>query len=432
VRTVFAKVLLWSLGTLLLTLGAYLYISRDLAARISGQGSPFERTVAFQVDEAEETYRNGGPAALAVYLRKLQEYFGPEHYLTDARGKDLVTGADRSAMLAQAQGAGSRPRPVGGRFVAVVASRDGLYRLIATGTPPFTPWTFLPYYGLVLLVVALLCWALAIHIVTPLRALAHTVERFGRGDLSLRAGSRRRDEIGDLARAFDQMAERIETLLTAERRLLQDVSHELRSPLARLSFAAELSKTAADRDAAAARIRKEVERLSNLVGALVEVTRVEGDPIARKLEDIDLHQLVLELLEDSRMEAEARCCRFQFETNGALIVRGDRELLRRAIENVLRNAVRFAPEGSPIDVTLEPLAGASRLSVRDYGSGVPPESVDRIFQPFFRVDDSRDSQTGGVGLGLAIARRAVTAHHGQLTAENATPGLRVRLELPEA
>src|ERR1035437_4428130 len=164
-RTVFAKILLWSFGTLVLSLGAYLFISAGLASRISGKGGPFERTVAFQVDEAEVTYRSGGPAALGTYLRKLQAYFGPEHFLTDAQGKDLVTGADRSALLAAARGEYNVPHPLGGRFV---------------------------------LVVALLCWMLAVNIASPLRELAHTVERFGRGDFSARVRSRRRDEIGDV------------------------------------------------------------------------------------------------------------------------------------------------------------------------------------------------------------------------------------------
>jgi signal transduction histidine kinase len=429
-RTVFAKILVWSFGTLVVSLGAYLFISTGMASRISGKGGPFERTVAFQVDQAEVTYRAGGPAALGAYLHKLQTYFGPEHFFTDAQGKDLVTGVDRSALLAAARGGKKAPHPQGDRFVFVVASQDGAYRLIATGRPPFTRWSFLPYYGLILLVVGLLCWMLAVNIASPLRELAHTVERFGRGDLSARAGLRRRDEIGNVARAFDQMADRIETLLTAERRLLQDISHELRSPLARLSFAAELTKTAEDRNAAAARVTKEIDRLTNLVGALVEVTRVEGDPASRRVEPLDLDQLARELLEASRMEADARGCRFQFESNGTLPVRGDRELLRRAIENVLRNAIRYAPEGSPIDVKLESDTGKAWISVRDYGPGVPDGMLPRIFQPFFRADGSRDSQTGGVGLGLAIAYRAIGAHHGQISAENAAPGLRVRMEIP--
>ncbi len=430
-RTVFAKILLWCLATLILALAAYLFISGELAMRFSGKGGPFARTVAFQVEEAEETYRSGGPAALARYLRRLQTYFGPEHFLTDVHGKDFVTGADQSALLATAHGEWNVPHQMGDRFVMVAASKDGAYRLIATGRPPFTRWSFLPYYGLILLVVAVLCWMLAINIAAPLRALAQTVERFGRGDLSARVESRRRDEIGDVSRAFDRMADRIATLVTAERRLLQDISHELRSPLARLSFAAELTRTAPDRDAAVARMNKEIERLTNLVGALVEVTRVEGDPSSRRMDDVDLNQLVTELLETGRVETDAHGCRFHFDSSGPLPVRGDRELLRRAVENVLRNAIRYAPEGTIIDVKLESADGKAVVSVRDYGPGVPEEMLPTIFQPFVRVDGSRDSQTGGMGLGLAIAHRAVSAHYGMLNAENAGPGLRVRMEIPQ-
>jgi two-component system sensor histidine kinase CpxA len=174
-----------------------------------------------------------------------------------------------------------------------------------------------------------------------------------------------------------------------------------------------------DRNAAAARVTKEIERLTNLVGALAEVTRVEGDPESRRVEHLDLDRLAQELLDARRMEAGARGCRFHFESGGALPVRGDRELLRRAIENVLRNAIRYAPEGSAIDVRLESAAGKASIVVRDYGPGVPDEMLPRIFQPFFRADGSRDSQTNGVGLGLAIAHRAIGAHHGQIWAENA-------------
>jgi two-component system sensor histidine kinase CpxA len=413
-----------------IALAVYLLISAAISSHFAGKGGPFEKTVAFQAAEAEEAYA-AGPAALSAYLRKLHIYFGPEHFLTDARGRDLATGADRSALLAEAGGDWNVPHEIHGQFVLVAPTADNQYRFIAVGRPPpFNVWSFLPYYGLILLVVALLCWILAINLVSPLRLLAHTVERFGRGDFSARTGSRRRDEIGDLSRAFDQMAGRIETLLTAERRLLQDISHELRSPLARLSFAAELTKTAEDRPAAAARIKKEIDRLTDLVGGLLQVTRVEGDPSSRSLERLDLDRLVRELLEDSRVEADAHSCGLHLDSQGGLKVNGDRELLRRAIENVLRNAIRHAPPESQIDVRLKVIPGKALISVRDYGPGVPHQMLEKIFQPFFRVDDSRDSQTGGVGLGLAIAHRAVMAHRGRLSAENAAPGLRVSMELP--
>ena len=429
-RTVFAKILLWSFGTLLVSLAAYLFISNGLASRISGKGGPFERTIAFQVDQAEVTYRSGGAAALGAYLKKLQKYFGPEHFFTDPQGRDLVTGADRSALLAAAHGQNNAPHAQGDRFVMVVASQDGDYRLIATGRPPFTRWSFLPYYGLILVVVAVLCWMLAINIASPLRGLAHTVEQFGRGDLGVRANFRRRDEIGDVARAFDRMAGRIETLLAAERRLLLDISHELRSPLARLGVAVELARSGEDLDTAPNRIQKESDRLNSLVGQLLEVTRAEGDPHALRRNVVRLDLLVGQVVEDSQIEAAAHQCSLRYEKPGNVTVEGDPELLRRAIENVVRNAIRYSPHGSLVRVALESNGARAAVVVRDFGPGVPEEALPRLFDAFYRVDSDRDRASGGVGLGLSIARRAIEVHHGSMRARNAAPGLEVTIELP--
>src|SRR5207253_610735 len=199
---------------------------------------------------------------------------------------------------------------------------------------PFDISSSLPYYLLILAAILGLCWALAATIASPLRSLSRAVERFGRGQLSVRVNSKRRDEIGDLGRSFDQMAERIETLLTAERRLLQDISHELRSPLARLSFAAELTKTAEDRHAAAARLRKDIDRLASLVGSLLEMTRLEGEPSAQRLEEVSLNLLLQELVDDCRLEAEARECRLLLDSDCAVTVRGQRALLPLPVELV--------------------------------------------------------------------------------------------------
>jgi signal transduction histidine kinase len=439
-RSVYAKVLLWCFGTLVFSLLAFAVIGAAGAVRAFGHGGPFEKTSTWQLREAREAYESGGAAKLEDYLQRVDQHFGAEHHLTDINGKDLVTGEDRSAWLTQKQ-----PRPLpwplgmfrdlghrGEVHVAVSpASASVPYRWTVVLRPGnYDPWTFLPYYLLVFVALGLLCWLLAVNLATPLRSLTRTVDRFGRGDLSARVHSRRHDEIGNLARAFDEMAERIETLLTAERRLLQDISHELRTPLARLSFAAELSRTAEDRNAATARLKKEIGRLTDLVGALLQVTRAEGDPSSRNMSDLPLNDFLREVVDDCAVEAEARGCRVSLETSESLHFRGDRELLRRAMENIVRNAIRYAPEGTPVEVKLASDHDDAEISVRDYGPGVPDEELPKIFKPFFRVDESRDSSTGGVGLGLAIAHRAVTVHHGTMTAKNAGPGLLVSIELP--
>jgi len=162
------------------------------------------------------------------------------------------------------------------------------------------------------------------------------------------------------------------------------------------------------------------------------VTRAEGDPDASNAEELRLDELLDEIVGDCQMEAEARGCHIALEAEPQLTMRGDRELLRRAIENVVRNSIRYTPGGGAVDVKLGATPDAARISVRDYGPGVPQDVLPKIFQPFFRVDDSRDTSTGGVGLGLAIAYRAIGLHHGRLWAENVKPGLTVWIELPLA
>jgi two-component system sensor histidine kinase CpxA len=428
-RSVYAKIFLWCFGVLILSLAAFIGITLFVSGRPAGK-EVFGGMSALQLKDATEAYRSGGPNQLSAYLQKLDTFLHGHHYFTDAQGKDLITGEDHSALLAKVRPRWGIPHHVGEELITARTSPDGRYRFIIVTPQPFDITSSFPYYLLVLAAIGILCWLLAVNLASPLRSLAVTVDRFGRGELSLRANSRRRDEIGDLARSFDQMAQRIQTLLTAERQLLQDISHELRSPLARLSFAAELTKTADDRSAAAAKLRKDIDRLASMVGSLLEVTRLEGDPLLRNPEDVPLSPLLQELVDDCRVEAEARGCNLALEAAPAVSVPGDRELLRRAVENILRNAIRYAPEGTAIETKLAAAAGAALITIRDYGPGVPEELLPKIFTPFFRVDVSRDNATGGVGLGLAIAQRAVSVHHGRLHAQNMKPGLLVSIELP--
>jgi signal transduction histidine kinase len=430
-RSIFAKILLWSFGTLAFSLVAFVVISRFLSDRAFRRSDPVRRTLAMQAEDAREAFETGGRERLDLYLRRLYQFFPDEHYLTDNSGRDLLTGADRSSLLTRDR-LGPGAARAGGRpiLVTTVPSNPHYRFIVVLRGPPFDPWGFIPYYFLVLLAVGILCYVLAVNLATPLRVLGKAVEGFGQGNLSVRVNSRRRDEIGDLSRAFDNMADRIQTLLRAERRLLQDISHELRSPLARLSFALELVRTAEDRETAVARVRREIDRLTHLVGGLLQVTRGEGDPSSLNLEDVSLNNLLQELASDCSIEAEARRCRLLLNDGQPVLVRGDRELLRRAIENILRNAIRHTPEGTPVEITLDRQQQSVSVSIRDYGLGVPEELLAEIFKPFFRADNARDSSSGGVGLGLAIARRAVTLHRGKLSAANMSPGLQVCLELP--
>ena len=276
----------------------------------------------------------------------------------------------------------------------------------------------------------LLCYGFAYHLTSPVRRLRTAVECFGRGDFSARAETDRKDELGQLAGSFNQMADRIQTLLSAERRLLLDISHELRSPLARLSVAIELARSGENREGMLDRIQKEADRLNELVAELLQVTRVEGDPSMQKTETVRLDELLGDLVYDSLIEAQAKDVRLLLKAPLPVTINGDEELLRRAIENVIRNAIRYAPPGTSLDIELTRSADCIRILVRDYGPGVPDEALPRIFDAFYRVDSDRNRASGGLGLGLAIARRAVELHKGKLAARNANPGLLVTIELP--
>jgi len=304
----------------------------------------------------------------------------------------------------------------------LVTSSFGSTAQPLSGLLPFSLW--------MLLGTAPLGYLVAINLVRPLQRLRRTMEQFGRGDLSARAGSPRRDEIGGLARAFDRMAERIETLLTAERRLLQDVSHELRSPLARLRFAVELARTGGDREEALTHIARDVERLANLVDELLQLTRAEGDPSSQDLHIIPLNELLRSLVADCGREAEAKQRRIVLKADPPAFLLGERELLRRAVENVLRNAIHYAPVGTPVEVEMNSTPELITITVRDRGPGIPEEALGEIFKPFYRVDGDRARASGGVGLGLSIAQRAISLHQGKVQARNANPGLIVTIELP--
>lgn len=283
-KSIYARILLWCFATLLLSLAAFSFVTRYVETRAMSKGGPFGRFDALVMNEAIEAYESGGAAQLDGYLRKAASITGFQRYLTDAAGKDLASGADRASMLiGRPPGLAfwAAPWRPPGRMVIALRSPDRRYRLITIADPPFPAGSLLSYYLLILAAVALVCWALALNIGLPLRALARGVERVGRGDLSVRLNSRRRDELGDLARSFDRMAERIGTLLSAERRLLQDVSHELRSPLTRMSFAVELARKPENRDDAIGRLKIDINRLRDLVSSLLEVTRVEGSPRAK-------------------------------------------------------------------------------------------------------------------------------------------------------
>lgn len=425
-NSLFAKILLWFWATLVINT-----IGSAFVSGLSGSRSYLTRVVAFQLVEARAAYEAGGRQGLEQFLRRFHSVFVGEGILTDAPGHDLLSGADESGLLSQSHEESRFPAL---RLRGVALSRnseDGKYWFIfVIPHGRLSYWVLAPQHWWMMAAGVFLCYLLAYYLTYPVRQLQRAVERFGRGDLSARAKPRRHDELGDLGRTFDRMADRIQTLVDAEHRLLLDISHELRSPLARLRVAVELARSGQNREQQLDRIDKEAERLNSLVGGLLQVTRAEGDPASLRREPVRLDRLLEELVADASLEAQARGSEVRLASVSPVTVEGDAELLRRAIENVIRNAIRHAPEATAVEATLEAANGRATVRIRDYGPGVPEEALPRIFDAFYRVETDRDRASGGAGLGLSIARRAVGLHKGAISARNMEPGLLVEIDLP--
>jgi signal transduction histidine kinase len=422
-------VLLSLIGILAVSLVAFLMISNQIERQYLNP--VFEAMDELELESARSALETGGAAALSSYLEKLNQLFkSSSHFLLDSDGVDVLSGKNRKDLLPPAPALSSRSR-ISGKFVVTHRSKDARYWFVAEDARQPNNSTLFPFYMLVIGVIAVLGWLVTLGVVSPVRRLTATVDEFGRGELSTRTKMSRRDEIGELARSFDAMADRIETLVTSERRLLQDISHELRSPLTRLKLAVRLARSAPDEKAALDRVDRETNRITSLVSEIVEMARLEGDPATRSMEPVNLQRVIDETVDDCRIEAQLfRGCEIRVGGRISGEVSGDRELLRRGIENVVRNAIRYSPEKACIEIDLAEGNTGTSITVRDYGPGVPEELLHQIFEPFFRVEQAREEESGGIGIGLSIAKRSIRLHRGTIVAENAQPGLRVQITIP--
>jgi len=287
-----------------------------------------------------------------------------------------------------------------------------------------------------LLVTAIFCYGLARYMVKPISELSEASRKFARGDLAARASKgaeSRLDEIGELTVDFNDMADKIETLIRSQRRLFSDISHELRSPLARLQVTVELLQKKPDKNdqPMLQRIEKEISRMNSLIEEVLSYSRLEtgnydGDRQATKLAD-----LMKKICNDADFEARARNCSVNLTLNASPTINCIASLIERAVENLLRNAVRYSPDNSTIAAVVSVIDDKIIISVNDNGPGVPESEIDKLFSPFYRYQEDRDRKTGGIGLGLAIARRAVQLHKGEITLRNRPEGgLSATIRLP--
>jgi len=338
---------------------------------------------------------------------------------------DIVEAAGVGALaLVTVQG------PSGAAFTAAGSALPG-FDAVPTH-PPF------PYgaVGLAILVSGIVCFAVARYLARPLQRVRDASYRLAAGDLQARVGPSvgvRRDEIGDLVRDFDAMAARIEALVQSQGQLLSDISHELRSPLARLNVALELARRKAGPEARVDldRIETEADRMNELIGRVLALARAESRPPSGPDTVVDLGDVVRHVTDDADYEARRQHKAVVLRVAAEPAVAGDAQVIASAVENVLRNAVRYTPERSEVEVVLDGTDREALITVRDHGPGVPSADLERIFTPFHRAEPARNRETGGVGLGLAIAQRAVAVHRGHISAENVSDGgLRVTIRLP--
>ncbi len=393
-----------------------------------GVSPTFEAMDQLELEEATSTLQREGPAALGYYLNHLDRAFGGRHFLLSATGTNLASGDSQSSLLPQPPALRYRGY-IQGVFHLARRSDDGNFWFTVVGTAnqqgPAT-WT----YFLVCAVVTtgLLLFSL-LYLVFPLRRIRDAMVGFGRGDMNRRLPSSRLDEVGQLSESFNAMAEQIERSFRTERALLQDVSHELRAPLARLKLAVHLAKQERSEELFG-QIESNVQRLSSLVGEITEFHQTWSTSENEcPLEDVDLEEIVRAVVGESAIEAAMHSVELDISSHRVVLKAARPDLIHRVFGNILRNAILHSRQGAKIDVCVAEDGGNAIITVRDFGRGTAPELLERIFEPFYR-EPRADGASPGLGLGLSIARRGTQWHGGSLRAENAKPGLKLIATFP--
>jgi two-component system, OmpR family, sensor histidine kinase CpxA len=451
-RSLFLKIFIWfwlAASSIIgvLNLMVWLSDSQTLPERINR--GPLGEVLTIYSETAAQAYEQEGLKGLYQYIHRTTKNTGTEVYMYQADGTPITgAGGDNVPDVVRELQAEPVPqqqrvshmflgRATWGKFVTGPSGKRYIFvtRFRATGTRPslFPPSRI----AAMILTAGLVCYLLALYLASPLKKLKAAVQSFAEGNLDARVGPQlgsRKDELADLGREFDQMAERISLLIASQKRLLADISHELRSPLARLSVALELARKNSPPLATPAlnRIEQESERLNELVGQLLALTRLESGAERVPAETVMLEELVQQVSDDANYEARPLNKSVQITGLEKCRVNGSAELLRSAVENVIRNAVRYTAPGTAVEVALQWKLDTAVLTVCDHGPGIPESELQRIFEPFYRVSEARDRASGGAGLGLSIAERTVKLHGGSIEARNVEGGLLVTIRLPLA
>jgi signal transduction histidine kinase len=457
-RTLFLKIFVSFWLAMVLVSGTLIYsVVTTQSVFTLNRSEQSDRTlIPIVAARAADVLDDRGMGALADYLTSLETTLNWQAFLFDDEGKEILsqptpTEADDIAQRALQASDTEFLVSHGIKWVAQrTTGSTGTRYVFVTGMKVESVASVLRAplgiqilrAAAILLIAGLVCFWLARYITAPIRHLRTATHRLATGNLSARVGGydeRRKDELADLSRDFDHMAEQIESLLKSQRRLISDISHELRSPLTRLCVALGLARRHAGPEFSNAldRIDLESERLNHLIGSLLELARLESGAQVLEGEPLDLQAMLRDVAADADYEAQSRNRHVRILSADSCTIIGDPQLVRAAAENVIRNALSHTAEGTSVEVSLE-LESKSRqdtavIRVRDCGKGVPEEFLADIFLPFYRVGDARERSAGGSGLGLSITERAVRLHGGSVKAQNcAERGLVVELRFPVA
>ncbi len=461
-KSLFLKIFLSFWAALALSLVLAILVTIALRPARHGIESQGLQTLA----ETVNAYQSGGERGAHDYLEELWHTQHVRAFVFDPKGHELAGRQVPPWVEDSRQGRPPREgslrhrtwidKLLPSRMIREALTLDGKRYTLVLELPPgprvFGPHE-IPGLGITIAIISsgLICYLLAWSMTSPVTRLRKAAQSLAAGDLSARTGAPkggRGDELTELMRDFDRMAERIEGLVESQSRLLKDVSHELRSPLARLSVALGLARQRAAPEVAPElelslnRIELEADRLNQLIQRLLTISRLESGTGGLRKTSLSLRELVEQVARDAEYDTPGRGCRVTTPAADAadeFLVQADPDLLRSAVENAVRNATRYTAEGTTVEVRLERQQAADGnanedeiiIRVLDRGPGVPDEALQKIFEPFYRLDDARNRQTGGAGLGLSIADRAIRLHGGQLRASNRKEGgLQVEIRIP--
>jgi signal transduction histidine kinase len=388
-----------------------------------------------------------GPSAASAYMQEFSQKSHLKSCLFSTSGQ-TISGSDCAVfdgVVASAPASGDAAYAYRHGFARVAVKLQGksgqyIYAVEATERrgPPggIGPLGVVLRWSVSLLVSGLICYVLTRYLTAPILRLREASQHLAQGDLSTRAAAGmedRRDELGALVKDFNAMAARIEELVAGQRQLIYDISHELRSPLARLNVALDLARERKGNEPAFDHMQQDLERLNEMIGRLLTVARLDSSAIPPAMSQVDLTELISQIARSADLELRKSGAAVQLTLPEQLFIYGNAELLHSAIENVVRNAIRYTGMGNPVEVSVTTQkASSAHIVVRDHGPGVPESELANIFQPFYRIADDRNRESGGAGLGLAIAGRVIRIHGGTICARNAHPhGLEVEILLPQ-